>query len=112
LHNQIIKTALVTSRRCRGAAQFKLGRILDEAYAYGCDLLYQELALAVCAQEDIDLRCNHLDTTSFALSGDYAPDSDVQAIRIPHGYSKDHRPDFKQVVLELMVSQDGGGFPL
>jgi transposase len=36
----------------------------------------------------------------------------VHAIRIPHGYSKDHRPDFKQVVLELMVSQDGGGFPL
>src|SRR5438046_10101628 len=25
-----------------------------------------------------------------------------------HGYSKDHRPDLKQAVLELMVSQDGG----
>jgi transposase len=88
--------------------RFKLGRILDEAYAYGCDLLFQELALAVCAQEGIDLRCNHLDTTSFALSGDYVPDSDAQAIRITHGYSKDRRPDLKQVVLELMVSQDGG----
>src|SRR5262249_39296164 len=30
------------------------------------------------------------------------------AICIPHGYSKDHRPDLKQAVLELMVSQDGG----
>jgi transposase len=88
--------------------RFTLGRILDEAYAYGCDLLCQELALAVCAQEDIDLRCNHLDTTSFALSGDYVPDSDAQAIRITHGYSKDHRPDLKQVILALMVSQDGG----
>jgi transposase len=27
---------------------------------------------------------------------------------LPHGYSKDHRPDLKQAVLELMVSQDGG----
>src|SRR2546430_2394621 len=27
---------------------------------------------------------------------------------ITHGYSKDHRPDLKQAVLELMVSQDGG----
>jgi transposase len=88
--------------------RFKLGRILDEAYAYGCDLLFQELALAVCAQEGIDLRFNHLDTTSFALSGDYVPDGDEQAIRITHGYSKDHRPDLKQAVLELMVSQDGG----
>jgi transposase len=88
--------------------RFKLGRILDEAYAYGCDLLFQELALAVCAQEGIDLRFNHLDTTSFALSGDYVPDSDEQAICIIHGYSKDHQPDLKQAVLELMVSQDGG----
>src|SRR5215475_4976004 len=88
--------------------RFKLGRTLDDASAYGCDLLFQELALAICAQEGIDLRFNHLDTTSFALSGDYVPDSDEQAITITHGYSKDHRPDLKQAVLELMVSQDGG----
>ena len=88
--------------------RFKLGRTLDEAYAYGCDLLFHELALAVCAQEGIDLRFHHLDTTSFALSGAYVPDSDEQAITITHGYSRDHRPDLKQAVLELMVSQDGG----
>ena len=29
-------------------------------------------------------------------------------ILITHGSSKDHRPDLKQAVLELMVSQDGG----
>jgi transposase len=51
---------------------------------------------------------NHLDTTSFALTGAYVPDSDEQAITITHGHSKDHRPDLKQAVLELMVSQDGG----
>src|SRR6266705_6126769 len=88
--------------------RFQLGRTLDEVYAYGCDLLLSELAVAVCTQERIDLRFNHLDTTSFALSGDYVPDSDEQAITITHGYSKDHRPDLKQAVLELMVSQDGG----
>jgi transposase len=88
--------------------RFKLGRTLDEVYAYGCDLLFSELALAVCTQEGLDQRFNHLDTTSFSLSGDYIPDSDEQAITITHGYSKDHRPDLKQAVLELMVSQDGG----
>jgi transposase len=88
--------------------RFKLGRTLDEVHAYGCDLLFSELALAVCAQEGIDLRFNHLDTTSFALTGAYIPDSDEQAITITHGHSKDHRPDLKQAVLELMVSQDGG----
>jgi len=88
--------------------RFKLGRTLDEVHAYGCDGLLSELSLAVCGHEGIDLRFNHLDTTSFALTGDYIPESDKQAIAITYGYSKDHRPDLKQAVLELMVSQDGG----
>ena len=74
--------------------RFKLGRTLDETHAYGCDLLFSELALAVCCQEGIDTRFNHLDTSSFSLTGDYVPDSDEHAIAITHGYSKDHRPDF------------------
>ncbi len=88
--------------------RFKLGRTLDEINSYGCDLLFSEMALAVCQQEAIDQRFNHLDTTSLSLTGEYVPESDQQAIAITHGYSKDHRPDLKQAVLELMVSQDGG----
>jgi transposase len=88
--------------------RFKLGRSLDEVSTYGCDLLLSELALAVCVHEGIDQRFHHLDTTSFSLSGEYAPESDEHALLITHGYSKDHRPDLKQAVLELMVSQDGG----
>jgi transposase len=70
--------------------------------------LFQELALAVCAQEGIDQRFTHLDTTSFTRTGEYVPDSDEHAITITDGYSKDHRPDLTPVVLELRVSQDGG----
>ena len=88
--------------------RFKLGRTLDEAYAYGCTRLFEELALAVCTHEGIDRRFNHLDTTSFGLTGEYIPDRDEHAICITHGYSKDHRPDLKQAVLELLVAQDGG----
>jgi transposase len=88
--------------------RFTLGRTLDEAYAYGCDLLFHALTLAVCAQEGIELRCNHLDTTSVALHGAYVPDRAEQAMTIMYGDSKAHRPDLKPAVLELMVSQDGG----
>jgi len=88
--------------------RFKLGRTLDEVHGYGCDPLFSELALAVCAHEGSEQRFHHLDTTSFSLSGDYVPESDEQGIRITYGYSKDHRPDLKQAVLELLVSQDGG----
>src|SRR5438132_8401518 len=31
--------------------RFKLGRTLEEVHAYGCDLLFSEVALAVCAGE-------------------------------------------------------------
>jgi transposase len=88
--------------------RFKLGRTLDEIHTYGGDVLCSELALAVCAQEGIDQRVHPLDTTSFSLNGDYVPESDTQAMHITHGYSKEHRPDLQQAVLELLVSQDGG----
>jgi transposase len=88
--------------------RFKLGRSLDKVFTYGCDTLFSEVALAVCQQEGIALTFNCLDTTSFALTGAYVPETDTQAMAITHGYAKDHRPDVKQAVLELMVSQDGG----
>ena len=88
--------------------RFKLGRTLDAVQGYGWDLLLSELALAVCAQESLEQRFHHLDTTSFALSGDYVPESDEHAMRLTHGYAKDHRPDLQPAVLALLVSQDGG----
>jgi transposase len=86
----------------------KLGRTLDEVPTYGCDLLFSELALAVCGQEGLEQRFHHLDTTRFSLSGAYVPESDEQALLITHGYAKDHRPDLQPAVLELLVSPDGG----
>lgn len=56
----------------------------------------------------MDTQFRHLDTTSFSLTGQYYGDSDENEIFLTHGYSKDHRPDLKQAVLELLVSRDGG----
>lgn len=61
-----------------------------------------------CHLENIDRQYNSLDTTTFSVTGQYYEDSDEHAIQVTHGYSKDHRPDLKQVVQELMVTQDGG----
>jgi len=38
--------------------RFKLGRSLDKIFSYGCDVLFSEVAMAVCQQEGIDLRFN------------------------------------------------------
>lgn len=64
-----------------------------------------------CELENIDKTFNSLDTTSNSLTGEYAFDeqeSDENIIKITHGYSKAHRPDLKQVLQEIIVSQDGG----
>jgi transposase len=88
--------------------RFTLGRTLEEVYAYGCERLCSAFAMAVCVQEGIERRFPPRDTTRFALSGDDRPDSDEQAITSTHGSSQDHRPDFKQAVVALLVAQDGG----
>jgi hypothetical protein len=88
--------------------RFKLGRVLDRCHSYGTELLFSEISLHVCRQEQVDTRFNSLDTTSFTLSGDYLAKPDEETVAIKLGYSKDHRPDLKQVMLEMIVTQDGG----
>jgi transposase len=88
--------------------RFKLGRVLDRCHAYGTELLFSEISLAVCRQENVETRFNSLDSTSFTLSGDYLAKTDDDTVAIKLGYSKDHRPDLKQVMLEMMVCHDGG----
>jgi len=87
--------------------RFKLGRTLDDVHSYGCDLLFSELAISACKKEGVETRFRHLDSSSFSLNGEYLPDEYVEAVTITYGHSKDHRPDLKQVVLELMSTQDG-----
>jgi len=88
--------------------RFKLGRTLDHVFEYGTDKLFSELSFDVCLKEGVEQRFNSEDTTTFSVTGDSYPDTDEHAVSVTHGYSKDHRPDLKQIVHELMVSQDGG----
>lgn len=47
----------------------------------------------------------YLDSTSFVLHGEYEDDgSDEQMIEVMHGYSKDNRPDLKQVMMSLTMT--------
>lgn len=89
----------------------KLGRTLDQCYNFGCETLFSLVSHQACEIEMVDCQFKSLDTTSHSLTGEYASDEDgcdEQVIRITHGHSKAHRPDLKQVVQEMIVSQDGG----
>jgi transposase len=86
----------------------KLGNSLDAMHAYGLENLFFEIALESCLKAGVDINFKSLDTTSISLEGAYNTIDDEQAIHVTKGFSKDKRSDLKQVVHELLVTQDGG----
>jgi len=82
-----------------------LGRSLDDLYASGLTELFAKIASQALKVHGIRHQFVHLDSSSFHLHGEYeSDDPDPQAISITHGYSRDHRPDLKQVVAQLITS--------
>ena len=86
----------------------KLSRSLDKVHKYGVEKLFAELSAKACAKEGVRTDVRSLDTTSISLNGEYDVDADEHTIEIKHGHSKDHRADLKQLVHEVVASQDGG----
>ena len=87
-----------------------LGRGLDALYAYGVTPLYSLIAAHAAQRLGLTAQFAHLDTTSFHVDGRYnsaeAPDDRV--MHLTQGYSRDHRPDLNQVMLELIVEHQAG----
>jgi len=82
-----------------------LGRALDMLYKTGVTEVFAFVASHALDVFGIEHEFVHLDNTSFSLEGDYAtPSEDPKSVRITHGYSRDHRPDLKQVVVSLICS--------
>jgi transposase len=89
----------------------RLGRILDKLYECGLTEIFVTVALAAARRFGVDLHSLHLDASSMHVDGNYASTSEAAgepgAIEITYGYSRDHRPDLKQFVVDLMCSGDG-----
>jgi transposase len=87
-----------------------LGRTLDTLYDYGVTELYSLIAATAAERLSLAPRFTHLDSTSFHVDGRYNSDEepDAQVIHMTRGYSRDHRPDLNQVMLELMVEHQAG----
>jgi transposase len=102
----------------------RIGRVLDGLYASGTTMFFLKAALQAVQRFGVETTQLHLDSSSFAVTGEYVvpaavaavpaatedgpPGDDIQPITICRGYSRDHRPDLKQYMLNLVCSQDGG----
>lgn len=81
-----------------------LGRCLDDLYTVGVMEVFFQVPSHALQVYGIRSRLVHLDSSSFHLHGAYDPgEPEREAISITYGYSKDHRPDLKQVVLQLIT---------
>lgn len=97
----------------------KLGRVMDKLYKYGLNNLFLIIGLEVIKKYGVSTKYSHLDSSSFHLHGQYnnrvhheTEEQRLEVTRenpifITEGYSRDHRPDLKQCVLDLIVSSDG-----
>jgi transposase len=87
-----------------------LGRALDTLYASGVTELYSLIAATAAQRLGLAPRFAHLDSTSLHVDGRYnsAEEPDTEVVHITRGYSRDHRPDLNQVMLDLIVEHQAG----
>jgi transposase len=80
-----------------------MGSCLDALYDAGVSGLYQQIAEKVVGHLKVTCEFTHLDSTSFHYDGKANSDEEAPtAIQITKGYSRDHRPNLNQVVLNLI----------
>ena len=81
-----------------------LGRALDAIFAFGVEAFYFLLASGAVKHLGLSGAGGHLDSTSFHVDGEYNSGDGSAAAGVVHirqGYSRDHRPDLNQVVLQF-----------
>lgn len=86
-----------------------LGRTLDKLFSIGVTELFTQIAFKAMKVLDIKVKSLHLDSTSFHVDGDYNSllEQDESSIKLVQGYSRDHRPDLNQAVLQMITSNQG-----
>jgi transposase len=96
----------------------KLGRVMDRLYKFGLSKIFFIIGMDTVQKYTIETKYSHLDSSSMHLHGQYnnRPNQSLTEPRevmgespiiITHGYSRDHRPDLKQCMIDLIVSGDG-----
>ena len=92
--------------------EYCIGRSLDALYKATPWKVYSTLAISACKKLGLPIGTLHNDTTSFSLYGSYIPEekkqegTDKVPVHVTYGYSKQHRPDLKQIVLGMGVTPD------
>jgi len=103
----------LTREEAEGLKDDAIGRALDRLFDADRGSLLTALVLAAGERFDLCFDELHNDSTTVKFTGRY-PRAKGRSIRgkkapfITYGYSKDHRPDLKQLLFILTSTRDGG----
>ena len=84
----------------------QLARSLDRLFGADRHSLLTDLSGNAIRVYELETNRIHNDTTSITFEGEYAIPEEG-AIKLMHGFNKDHRPDCKQIVFGLNIVADG-----
>ena len=105
LHNKPVDLLIRADLTADDFNDDTLGRCLDDLYDSGVTEVFASVASKALSVYGIEHQFVHLDSSSFHLHGQYDVDTpDEEMVSITHGYSRDHRPELKQVVAQLITS--------
>lgn len=91
----------------------RMGRALDSLSNQGLTPLFTSIAMLAHQRFNLSTKSLHLDSSSFSLEGSYDIESSdessesIESVNITYGYSKDHRPDLKQFMMDVICTGDG-----
>lgn len=85
-----------------------LGRALDRLYDHDVSAVFSGLGAQAARRLGLSGATVHLDSTSFHADGEYDYEPETGVIELVPGYSRDHRPELNQAVLNLVVEQRAG----
>lgn len=85
----------------------KLGRTLDELYEKDRATIMTEVSSNAIRVHELETNVVRNDSTSITFTGAYDNQDENGAVKLAHGFNKDHRPDCKQIVFGLNVTDDG-----
>jgi transposase len=92
----------------------RVGRALDKLFAADIPALVLAVARHVVREFGVSLEELHNDSTTVTFYGAYSAAAEERrafgrpTLAITFGYNKDHRPDLKQLLFILTVTEDGG----
>lgn len=84
----------------------RFARALDRLYKADRSSLLTRLAVSAIAAFEVQCDAIHNDSTSVKACGRIAGRTRT-GLELRYGYSKDHRPDLKQLVYSLSITEDG-----